>query len=147
MTTSNKGIKFIEKEEGIVLHPYKDSRGIPTIGIGSTFWENGDRVTMLDKPISLPRAELLFHTTIKRYEDAVNKAITSTINQNQFDALVSLCYNIGTDGFTTSTVVKRVNANPDDKTITDAFVMWKKAGSNLTALLSRRIRESLLYFS
>jgi lysozyme len=147
MKTSDKGIKFIEKEEGIVLHPYKDSRGIPTIGIGSTYWEDGRKVKMTDDPISLERAELLFHTTIKRYEDTVNEAITREINQNQFDALVSLCYNIGTAGFTSSTVVKRVNASPCDPTIADAFKMWKKAGSNLTALLGRRIRESKLYFS
>lgn len=147
MRTSDKGTKFIEHEEGILLHPYKDSRGIPTIGIGSTYWEDGRKVSMTDDPISLERAELLFHTTIKRYEDAVNKAIKSTINQNQFDALVSLCYNIGTAGFTTSTVVKRVNNNPNDKTIADAFKMWKKAGNDLTTLLGRRIRESNLYFS
>lgn len=147
MRVSDHGIEFIKNEEGVVLHPYKDSRGIWTIGIGSTYWENGEPVRYTDKPITLARALLLFHTTIKRYEDQVNASVKSKLTQNQFDALVSLCYNIGTSGFETSTVARVANINPNSKMITAAFKMWKKAGSNLTALLGRRTREAKLYFT
>lgn len=146
MKTSAKGLDFIMKEEGIVLHPYKDSAGIATIGIGSTYWEDGRKVSMSDKPISQQRAIDLFEYTLKRYEAQVNKSITRPINQNQFDALVSLCYNIGTAGFASSTVAKLVQVNPCDPNIRKWFEAWRFANKQ-PVLLQRRIREHKLYFS
>lgn len=147
MVTSEAGKQFIGNEEGVVLHPYLDSVKVPTIGIGSTRYTNGIKVKMTDPSLTREEVFTLFSITLKQYEEAVNTAIKSLINQNQFDALVSLCYNIGTGGFSSSTLVKRINANPKDPTITDAFKMWSKAGSNKTALLGRRTREAKLYFS
>lgn len=146
MKTSAKGLDFIIKEEGLVLKPYLDSVKKPTIGIGSTFWEDGTPVKMTDKPITRERAIDLFKNTMKRYEAQVNKSITRPINQNQFDALVSLCYNIGTSGFASSTVAKLVQANPCDPNIRHWFEAWKNAGGK-PILLQRRIREHKLYFS
>lgn len=146
MVTSQKGIDFIVKEEGIVLKPYLDSVKKATIGIGSTYWEDGRPVSMSDKPITKDRAIQLFKTTLKRYEDQVNKSVPRPINQNQFDALVSLCYNIGTYGLAGSTVVKKVNANPCDPDIRNWIEVWKNAGGK-PILLSRRKREANLYFS
>jgi lysozyme len=68
------------------------------------------------------------------------------ISQSQFNALVSLCFNIGIAAFKGSTVLRRVNADPNDPDITQAFLMWKNAG-NKPVLLARRKRESALYFS
>lgn len=146
MTTSQKGIDFIIKEEGMVLKPYLDSVKKPTIGIGSTYWEDGRSVKMTDAPITKDRAVSLFRVTLKRYEAQVNQSITREINQNQFDALVSLCYNIGTNGFANSTVVKKVNNNPCDADIRQWFEAWKNAGGK-PILLARRKREANLYFS
>lgn len=134
------------KEEGVILHPYLDSAKKPTIGVGSTYWEDGTPVKMTDKNITHDRALSLFKTTLKRYEAQVNASLKRVINQNQYDALVSLCYNIGTNGFKDSTVIKRVNANPCDPTIRDAFEMWRNAGGK-PVLLGRRRREATLYFS
>jgi len=140
---SSKGIDFLIKEEGLVLKPYKCSAGVPTIGVGCTYYENGNKVKMTDQAISKERAISLFRNLLKHYELAVYSFTRDDINQNQFDAMVSLCFNIGTGGFKGSTVVKRVNANPNDKSIADAFKMWKKP----IVLLQRRIRETNLYFS
>lgn len=146
MTTSEKGVAFIAKEEGLVLTAYQDSVGVWTIGYGSTMYEDGSKVKKGDK-ITKERAISLFRNTLKKYEAQVNKSITRPINQNQFDACVSLCYNIGASGFAGSTVVKRINANPCDPTIADAFKMWRNAGSKKGLLLARRTREAALYFS
>ena len=143
--TSLNGINFLIKEEGLVLHPYKDSVGIPTIGIGSTYWTDGRKVSMSDLPITKEQAISLFQNTLKNYEMTVYSVTRDDINQNQFDALVSLCYNIGTGGFKGSSVVKKVNIDPNDKTIDFAFKMWRNAGGK-PILLDRRTRESQLYF-
>jgi lysozyme len=143
-SVSPKGLKFIAKEEGCVLKPYKDSVGIPTIGVGCTYYESGERVKMTDSPITEARALQLFKNLLKTYEMCVYAHTRNDINQNQFDALVSLCFNIGTGAFNKSTLVKKVNANPNDPTIGAAFEMWKNAGGK-PILLNRRKREYQLY--
>lgn len=143
---SKKGLEFIGKEEGCILKPYLDSVGVPTIGYGNTYYENGVRVKMSDPPISKDRALSLFMNILSFYEKGVWSNTRDDINQNQFDALVSLTYNIGVTAFKGSTVLRLVNKNPADPKITDAFKMWKNAGGK-PILLARRIREAKLYFS
>lgn len=144
-TVSDAGIEFLLKEEGLILHPYKDQVGIPTIGVGCTYYENGERVKMTDPGITRERAIELFRNLLKHYETAVWSVTRDDINQNQFDALTSLCFNIGVGRFKASTVVKRVNNNPANTAIRDAFLMWKNAGGK-PILLNRRKREAALYF-
>lgn len=137
-----KGIDFLIKEEGLRLKPYLDSVGVPTIGVGNTYYENGQRVKMSDPAMTKERAIELFKSILSHYETAVWSVTRDDITQNQFNALVSLAYNIGVNGFKGSTVVKRVNKNPNDPAISNAFQMWRKPA----VLLSRRKRESALYF-
>lgn len=145
MKISQKGIDFIAKEEGLVLKPYLCSALRPTIGLGSTRYGDGTPVKMTDKPITKEEAYKLFNVTVKNFEAAVN-ALGAKLTQNQFDALVSLCYNIGVGAFAKSTVAKRVKANPNDPTIGEAIQLWKNA-SGKPILLARRKRESALYYS
>ncbi len=144
---SKAGLAFLAKEEGLVLKPYLDSVKIPTIGIGSTYYEDGRRVKMTDPTITKARAIELFHNVLDSYEKTVWSITRDDLNQNQFDALVSLCFNIGVNGFKGATVVKRVNADPKDKSIAAAFEMWHRAGTKANLLLARRKREAKLYFS
>lgn len=144
-TVSKSGLDFLAHEEGIILHPYLDSKGIPTIAVGNTYYENGVRVKMTDPPITMARALQLFKSVLPTYEKAVWSNTRDDINQNQFDSLVSLAYNIGVVGIKNSTVLRRVNLNPSDPTIKDAFLMWKNSGGK-PVLLGRRIREANLYF-
>jgi len=145
--TDQAGLDFLAKEEGLVLHTYLDSIGVPTIGIGSTYYENGNRVRMVDPPITKERAFELFSNVLESYEKTVWSITRDDINQHQFNALVSLCFNIGAGNFKGSTVVKKVNANPNDPTIRKAFEMWQNAGKKKGLLLARRKREADLYFS
>ncbi len=141
---SKNGLDFIGKEEGLVLKPYKCSAKVPTIGYGSTYYEDGTRVKMTDPPITKERAEKLFLDTLKHYEMCIYTSTRDDINQNQFDALVSLCYNIGTHAFKKSTLLKRVNKDPNGNDIEGAFLMWRNAGGK-PILLGRRQREYKLY--
>lgn len=145
MKLSKKGLDFIAKEEGLRLHAYLDQVGVSTIGIGSTFYEDGTKVKMGDK-ISRERADQLFLNIAKQFENGVNKGLKREVNQNQFDALVSLAFNIGVAGFLGSTVLKRVNTDPCNPSIRQAFEMWRFANKK-PILLKRRQREADLYFS
>ena len=145
MKLSEKGYTFLGKEEGIRLRAYLDPVGVPTIGYGSTFYQDGTKVKMGDT-VTPCKANALFHSIVKEFEDGVNKMVTSDINQNQFDALVSIAYNIGLSAFRKSTLLKRVNSNPCDVDIRNQFEAWKFAGGK-PILLNRRKREADLYFS
>lgn len=139
-----RGLDFLIQEEGLRTKPYLDSVGIPTIGIGMTYYpSNGHKVTMADRELSKDEAVCMFKEILKHYETAVWSVTRDDINQNQFNALTSLCYNIGVNGFKNSTVVKRVNLDPFKTEIGDAFMMWKKPA----VLIKRRQREVALYFS
>lgn len=139
-----KGIDFLTNEEGLRLSPYLDSVGIPTIGIGATYYpDTGKKVTMKDKKLTKEEAIAMFKALLVSYEKGVWSVTRDDISQNQFNALVSICYNIGVGGFKSSTLLKRVNKDPYDPKIADAFLMWKKPA----VLIGRRKREIALYFS
>lgn len=141
MKISEKGIEFIKKEEGEVLHSYKCQAGVWTIGVGHT----GKDV----KPgmvITKEQSSELLKQDLKRFEDAVNKSIKVDITQPQFDALVSLAFNIGTNAFSNSTLVKKINANAPLKEIEAEFRKWRRGGGKvLPVLVARREREIKLY--
>ncbi|WP_312697026.1 glycoside hydrolase family protein [Sphingobacterium mizutaii] len=145
---SDSGIQFLIKEEGLVKRPYLDSVGIPTIGIGMTYYpSSGKKVRMTDAPLTTEKAISEFRLMVKTYEMGVYSVTRDDINHNQFDSMTSLCYNIGTAGFKGSTLVRKVNANPNDREgIQAAFELWKNAGKK-PILLGRRRREAALYFT
>jgi lysozyme len=148
MILDNKGYLLITKHEGLKLKPYLDSVKIPTIGYGNTYYPDGKRVTLLDKDITKQQAFDMFKEIANRFAKRVDTLVTSNINQNQFNSLVSFAYNVGTGNFSSSTLLKKVNRNPDDLTIKDEFLRWNKAGGKvLNGLTNRRNEEADLYFS
>lgn len=142
-----KGIDFLTHEEGIVLHPYLDANNIPTIGIGCTYYENGQKVKMIDPSITKDRAISLFKRLLPTYELGVYSVTRDDINQNQFNALVSFTYNEGVNAFKNSTLLKLINKNPDDNNISHEFLQWTRVGTKQEVLKDRRIREAQLYFT
>ena len=147
MILDNKGYLFITKHEGLRLKPYLCPAKIPTIGYGNTYYLDGKRVTLLDKDITKQQAFEMFKEIANRFAKRVDILVTSNINQNQFNALVSFAYNVGTGNFTSSTLLKKVNKNPNDLTIKAEFLRWNKAGGKvINGLTNRRIEEADLYF-
>jgi lysozyme len=148
MILDNKGYLFITKHEGLRLKPYLCPAKIPTIGYGNTYYANGKRVTLLDKDITKQEAFEMFKEIANRFAKRVEELVTSNINQNQFNALVSFAYNVGTGNFASSTLLKKINKNPNDLTIKAEFLRWNKAGGKvLNGLTNRRNEEADLYFS
>lgn len=147
-SASNKAIDLIKSFEGLYLKPYLDPIGIPTIGYGTIRYPNGKKVTMADPEITEGTALVYLRSDLKKFELAVDAICTDKLTQNQFDALCSFCYNLGEGSLRTSTLAKKVNADPNDKTIDKEFAKWVYAdGKKLNGLIRRRKAESDLYFS
>jgi lysozyme len=143
---SQKGLNLIQRFEGLSLKPYKCPVGIWTIGYGTTFYTNGIKVKETDNPISQAEATNLLIEVLKHYEQSVDSFCRDDITQNQFDALVSFCYNVGAGSLKSSTLLKKVNVNPNDETISLEFMKWNKGGGKvLKGLTERRKAEADLY--
>ena len=146
-TISNECINLVKQFEGFYSKPYLCPSQVPTIGYGSILYENGKKVTLNDPAITEERAIELMRWELNKKAIEVDAMTTDAINQYQFDALVSFAYNCGSGALKGSTLLKRVNANPNDPTIKDAFLMWVKAdGKTLKGLVNRRNAEANLYF-
>jgi GH24 family phage-related lysozyme (muramidase) len=147
MKTGERGLKLIKEFEGCKLKAYQCPAGVWTIGIGSTHYGDGTPVT---KNRTLPNegaAIALLAATIGQYEKAVN-ATGVELTQNEYDALVCLCYNIGAGNFFKSTLVKMLKAGDDKAEIAKQFLRWDKAGGKpLAGLTRRRNAEAELFLT
>lgn len=145
---SAKGLNLIKQFEGFLAKPYKCPAGIPTIGYGATYYPNGLKVSLNDKAITEGQASTMLMNMLRTYEKSVDSFCRDDINQNQFDALVAFAYNVGVNALKSSTLLKKVNANPNDQAIRAEFLKWNKAnGKALNGLTNRRIAEADLYES
>ena len=141
MKTSPKGIALIKEFEGLRLKAYKCPGGVWTIGYGHTAGVKHGMV------ISERQAEEYLKADLIAFEKYLND-LGLAINQNQFDALISFIYNVGTGNFSSSTLLRKVKANPLDNSIMDEFLKWVYSkGRVLPGLQRRRLAEMKLYFS
>lgn len=146
MIASDKCLKLIAKFEGLRLKPYLDAIGVPTIGYGNTYYLDGSKVTMKDKPISKDEAWALLQDHVDDFITRVDK-LAPGLNENQLSALTSFAYNVGLGNLKKSTLLKKVKANKVDPTIKAEFLKWDRAGGKvLPGLTKRRVEESELYF-
>ena len=143
--TINKiGLKLIAQFEGCYLQAYLCPANVWTIGIGTTIYPNGVKVKKGDKCTLEQAHEYLAHDMIE-FEKTVNDSVKVPLSQNQFDALVSLTYNIGQAAFGNSTLLKKLNAK-DYQGAADQFLRWNKGGGKvLKGLVRRREAERALF--
>lgn len=146
MTLNKAGSDLIKSFEGCKLKAYQCSAKKWTIGYGNTFYEDGSPV-LPGHAITQEKAEQLFELIANEFASKVAKLVTSMVTLNQFGALVSFAYNCGVVNLQKSTLLKKVNANPNDLTIRAEFIKWNKAGGKVLAGLTRRREaEANLYF-
>jgi GH24 family phage-related lysozyme (muramidase) len=147
MNIGKKGLALIKEFEGCKLTSYKCPAGVWTIGIGSTRYSDGSPVKQGQTLASIEAAMLLLSKTLAPYEHAVN-AIKVELTQNEFDALVSLTYNIGAGNLAKSTLVKMLKADDSKAEIAKQFLRWNKAnGKPLAGLTRRRNAEAELFLT
>ncbi len=139
MKTSRQGIELIKRFEGLRLKAYRCPAGVLTIGWGHTEGVKADVV------IDLAEAERLLMEDVAVAERCVN-ADDAGLNQNQFDALVSFVFNVGTANYRKSTLRRMVLIDAGDAAIVKEFMRWVYAnGKRLPGLVKRREAESEMY--
>ncbi len=138
MKISENGLHFIKNEEGCILHPYKDSKGLWTIGVGHLIVEDEHFGNITEKEA----IKLLFND-IKNTEKSINNLVKVPLNQNQFDAICSLVFNIGSGNFKNSTLLKFLNSK-NCSGAAEQFPKWKFVNKQ-PILLPRRMREKELF--
>ncbi len=139
LRTNAAGLKIIEESEGLRLEAYQ-AGGTWYIGYGHAGAEPGSTITEAE-------AERLLREDVRGYEDTVKKVVTVKVNENEFSAMVSLCYNLGGGNFGASSVVSKLN-NGDRNGAADAFRNHNKAGGQVIAhLTERREKERALFLT
>lgn len=142
MTISDKGVELIAKYEGCRLDAYKCPAGVWTIGYGHTAGvKEGDKLP------SQEAARELLKKDLEKYGGYVNDCvkknlITFPLNQNQFDALTSFCYNCGNGN------LQKLVSGRDAATVADKLLQYNKGGGKvLEGLVRRREEERALFIS
>lgn len=144
---SKEGLEHIKEYEQFRSKAYRPVKGDRwTIGWGNTFYKDGSPVKEGDV-ITLDEANELLFNIVYRYELDLNKFIRTRIKQNQFDALLSFTYNVGTGNFQNSTLLRVVNTDPNNlPEIERQLLRWSKSGGKVyNGLIKRRKSEFELY--
>ena len=139
MKISQEGIALIKKFEGCELEAYKCPAGVWTIGYGHTKdVKEGDR-------INKDEANYLLEEEMIEYEGYINDIVEVPLEQNQFDALTSWVYNLGSSNLMSSTMLTLLNEGKYDE-VPQQIKRWNKAGGKvLDGLVLRREAEALLF--
>ena len=125
MKMTDQGRKLLMEREGCKLKAYKDSVGVWTIGVGHTSAAGSPHVKA-GMTITQAKAEIIFTDDVAEFEDGVSNLIDGhAIEPHQFDAYVSLAFNIGLGAFASSTTLRQFLAGAHDKAA-EAILMWNK---------------------
>lgn len=117
------GRLLLSQREGVRLKAYRDSKGIPTIGVGHTT-AAGVPVVKMGMTITAQECDDILTRDLKKFENALNTALKVPTADHEFDALLSIMFNVG-PRFATSTCIQRLNAG-DHKGAAQAILMWSK---------------------
>ncbi|MCZ2203986.1 lysozyme [Bartonella sp. A05] len=141
---SKEGLALIKQWEGLRLHAYQDAIGVWTIGYGHTE-QAGEPIVQDGMKITASQAEVILRRDLEQFEETVEKAVLQPLNDEQFSALVSFCYNVGSKAFCNSTLLKKLNKG-DYEFVPAELQKWIKAGGKrLKGLVNRRAAEAGLW--
>lgn len=147
MQIGEKGLELIKHYEGLKLEAYLCPANKWTIGYGSTYYEDRSLVKRGDK-IPKERAEQLLAGVVKGFVAGVLASVKAPVTQDQFDALVSLAYNIGLSNFKSSTLLKLLNSGAPRADIAAQFHRWNRGGGKVQpGLITRRQSEYELFMT
>ena len=154
MRTSQAGKDLIREVEGLSLKVYLDSGGVPTIGVGHALTKS-ERMSgkiyahaetiAYRNGITKAQAHTIFDQDLRLTEVSVKIGVAVPMTQNQYDALVSFCFNVGGKAFLNSTLLKKINA----RSVTEIPVQWRRwkydNGVVVQGLINRREKELAMW--
>lgn len=140
MNISKQGIDLIKNFESLKLTAYLCPAGVWTIGYGhTTNVRRGDIITE-------EQAQKMLESDLAWVERTIQATVTVPLSQNQYDALCSIIYNIGSTMFSNSTLLKYINSGAEENAIVSQFMRWKFVGGRESkGLVNRRRREIALW--
>lgn len=154
MQMSEHGLELLKQWEGFELKVYKDSAGLPTIGVGHLITKSeqaSGNILIAGVPVPYAggltdqQALDLLSQDVQPAEQAVNNGVKVALAQNQFDALVSFTFNVGVGSFNGSTLLKVLNQGNYTQ-VPDQLRRWNKAGGKVVqGLVNRRENEVKLW--
>lgn len=147
MKLTPQGLARIKKWETFKPSAYRDpisKTGLPiTIGYGTTRYPDGHKVKLGDTCTEDQATQWVID-----YIEKIDPKITVQLNDNQLGAVASFIYNLGPTKWLSSTLRRKINANPADPTIAEQFMRWNKSGGKVVrGLTNRRKDEVEVYFS
>lgn len=138
-----QAIEFIKKEEGCVLKIYKDVAGYPTIGVGHLIKKGED----FSNGLTEEEAEELLRKDLLHTAASIMRLIAVPLSDNQYSALLSFAFNVGTGALQASTLRSKLNREEYAEAANE-FEKWCWAGGKkLKALYNRRVRERSLFLT
>jgi len=140
MAITESTLKTIINFEGKRNKAYQDTRGLWTTGVGHLI--KPDEQHLVQTVLTDDQVNDLLRHDLKWCEDAVATSVKVPLNQNQYDALYSLCFNIGANGFKSSTIVRLLNQG-DYKSAAEHFMDWVRP----SVLIPRRQKEKALFLT
>lgn len=154
MKINQTGIDLITRWESFRAKPYFCPAGVATIGYGTTKYPTGQRVRIIDPPITKAQAMEYKMYDLAHIEKSVSKLLKVQLSENRFSALCSFVYNLGAGALQKSTLLKVINSSPGSPGIRTEFMKYNKARDPktkklvvLTGLVNRRKAEADLYFT
>ena len=154
MQMSQHGLSLLEQWEGFKLQVYRDSAGLPTIGVGHLLTRSeltSGKIIINGVPVKysggLTQQQVndLLAQDVRPAEQAVNDGVKVALNQNQFDALTSFTFNVGIAAFRGSTLLRLLNQGQYDQ-VPAQLLRWTRAGGQVVpGLLNRRQNEIKLW--
>jgi lysozyme len=138
-------VALCRRFEGLYLKPYLCPAGVPTIGLGATYYMDGRRVKLTDPAITVEHAIVLLRWMVATvYLPAVRAVCPGVTDPNRLAALIDFAFNLGVGRLRASTLRKRANAG-DWRRAAAEFMKWTRGGGKvLRGLVSRRQAECLL---
>ena len=138
MTITESTFRLIVGFEGKRNKAYQDTRGLWTIGVGHLI--KPDEQHLIKTVLTDEEVNNLLRHDLSWCDEAIRTSVKVPLNQNQYDALYSLCFNIGANGFKTSTIVRLLNQG-DYKSAAEHFMDWVRP----SVLIPRRKKEKALF--
>lgn len=154
MKMSDRGRELLTQWEGKSAKVYKDSAGLPTIGVGHLLTKDelaSGKILILgvstkySEGLTISQIDQLLVQDLAGAEGAVNSGVEAALTQNQFDALVSFVFNVGRTAFYNSTLRKVLNAGKY-REVPNQLRRWNRAGGVVIAGLSNRRENEIKLF-